>query len=61
MAFMEVKQNTSACWLNHDHSEVRDTGLRSPPECPGSAFSEQKHEQDVFIVFSRAMEWPVVP
>lgn len=59
MAFMEVKQNTSGCWLNRDHSEVRDTGLIH--ECPGSAFSEQKHEQDVFIVFSRAMEWPVVP
>lgn len=42
--------NTSACWLNRAHSGVHDIGLRSPPECLG--FSEQKSEQDVFIVFS---------
>lgn len=64
MAFMEIKQLTSACWLNRDHSGVRDIGLCSPPECHqngGSAFSEQKYEQGVFIVFFRAMEQPVAP
>lgn len=41
----------SACWLNCDHSGVHDIVLCRPPERPGSVFSEQKYEQDVFILF----------